>query len=225
MRIRLLGGFQVTVGLRAIKHSEWRRSKVATLIKLLALAPGHRLHRDQVMDLLWPDSGRKAASNNLRQVLHVARNVFDPATGARYLASEGEWLVLCPQGSLWVDVDVFEDAVVTARRAKEPKTYEAALDLYAGDLLPEDRYEEWAEGRRKELRQEYLALLTELAALYEGRDEHGLAIEALRRATAREPTLHYADWLRPTRGLPSHLGRVLLWNSSYERRCKQSGEQ
>ena len=35
----------------------------------------------------------------------------------------------------------------------------------------EDRYEEWAEGRREELRQLYLALLFELAGLYEERGD------------------------------------------------------
>jgi DNA-binding SARP family transcriptional activator len=71
--------------------------------------------------------------------------------------------VLCPGGNLWVDVEAFEEAAATARRAKEPTTYRAALDLYGGDLLPEDRHETWAESKREELRQLYLALLIELA--------------------------------------------------------------
>jgi len=158
------------------------------LVKLLALAPGHRLHREQAVDLLWPDSGRRAASNSLRSTLHAARKVLDPAVGERYLASEDESLVLCPGGDLWVDVDAFEEAAATARRTKEPATYRAALDLYGGDLLPEDRYEQWTEGRRVELQQLHLALLVELAGLYEERHEHELAIEVLRKVTAEEPT-------------------------------------
>jgi len=150
------------------------------------------MHREQAMDLLWPDSGRKAASNSLRSTLHSARKVIDPAMGSRYLASEDESLVLCPEGDLWVDVDDFEQATVRARGTKEPATYRAALDLHEGDLLPKDRYEEWAEGKRQELRQLYLALLIELAVLHEERDESGLAIEALRKATAREPILEEA---------------------------------
>ena len=56
-------------------------------MKLLALSPGHRLHREQIMDLLWPELGTRAASNNLRQVLYAARRILDPAVGSRYLAS------------------------------------------------------------------------------------------------------------------------------------------
>jgi predicted ATPase/DNA-binding SARP family transcriptional activator/DNA-binding CsgD family transcriptional regulator len=188
VRVRLLGGFRASVDSRTITQDAWRLRKAATLVKLLALAPGHRLHREQAMDLLWPDSGRKAASNSLRTTLHTARKILDPAMGSRCLASEDEWLVLCPEGELWVDVDAFEEAAARARGAKEPATYRAALDLYEGDLLPEERYEEWAEGRRGELRQLYLILLVELAGLYEERHEHELAIEVLRKVTAEEST-------------------------------------
>ena len=193
VRVWMLGGFRVSVDFRTIPQDGWRLRKAATLVKLLALAPGHRMHREQAMDLLWPDSGRKAASNSLRSTLHTARKVLDPPMGSRYLASDDESLVLCPEGDLWVDVDAFEQAAARARGAKESATYRAALDLYEGDLLPEDRYEEWTEGRREELRQIYLALLVELAGLHEARDEHGLAIKALRKATAREPTLEEAQ--------------------------------
>lgn len=61
------------------------------------------------------------------------------------------------------------------------------MDLYAGELLPEDRYEEWAEDRRQGLRTTYLALLVELSGLHEERGEFGPAIEALRRAVEEEP--------------------------------------
>jgi predicted ATPase/DNA-binding SARP family transcriptional activator/DNA-binding CsgD family transcriptional regulator len=192
VRVWLLGGFRVSVGSGTIPQDAWRLRKAATLVKLLALTPGHRLHREQAMDLLWPDSGRKTASNSLRNTLHTARKIFDPAMGSRYLASEDESLVLCPKGDLWVDVDAFEEAAATARGAKEPAAYRAALDLYEGDLLPEDRYEQWTEGRREELRQLYLALLVELAGLQEDRDELGLAIETLRKATSKEPILEEA---------------------------------
>jgi predicted ATPase/DNA-binding SARP family transcriptional activator/DNA-binding CsgD family transcriptional regulator len=194
VRVWLLGGFRVSVGSRAIEEGQWRLRKAAALVKVLALAPGHRLHREQAMDLLWPDLGTRAASNNLRQVLHGARRILEPTSDShsRYLSLQDEQLVLCPDGDLWVDVDAFEEAAATARRSRDPVTYRAAIELCAGDLLPEDRYEEWSEGRREELRQLYLALLIELAGLYEERDEHGLAIEALRKVTGTEPTLEEA---------------------------------
>jgi DNA-binding SARP family transcriptional activator len=163
VRIWLLGGFKVSVGSRSIGKEAWRLKKSAALLKLLSLALGHRMHREQVMDLLWPDLGKKAASNNLRQTLHATRRILDPAAGSRYLSSEDESLVLCPGGNLWVDVDAFEEAVTAARRSQDPAAYRAAIDLYSGELLPEDRYEGWAEARREELRRTWLSLHIELA--------------------------------------------------------------
>jgi DNA-binding SARP family transcriptional activator len=205
VRVRLLGGFRVSVGSRTIQQNEWRLRKAAALLKLLALAPRHRFHREQVVDALWPDSGKKAASNRLRKTLHAARRALDPAGGSRYLASENASLVLCPGSSLWVDVEAFEEAASTARRERKPAAYRAAIELYVGDLLPEDRYEEWAEERRRELRRMFLALLVELASVHEEHAEHGQGVEALRRAVAEEPTLEeaHAGLMR----LYAHLGQ------------------
>ena len=215
MRVWLLDGFRVSVGSRTIDDGAWRLRKAAALVKLLALAPNHRLHREQVMDLLWPDSARRAASNNLRKVLHATRRVLDRAEGSRYLASHDEQLVLCPNGDLWVDVEAFEESAATARRGKDPAAHRAALDLYAGDLLPEDRYEEWTEGRRQELRRLCLSLLVELAGLYEERGEHERGIEPLQSAAAEEPTLEeaYAGLMR----LYALLGRETEALAQYER--------
>ena len=200
MRVWLLGGFRVSVGSHAIAGDAWRSRKAAALVKLLALAPEHRLHREQVMDLLWPNLGKKAASNNLRQVLYGVRRILNPTSDShnRYLRLHDERLALCPRGDLRVDVDAFEEAAATARHSRDPAAYRAAIELYAGDLLPEDRYEEWTEARRENLRQTYLALLIELAGLYEERGQRGLAIEALRKAVAKEPTFEeaYAGLMR-----------------------------
>ena len=190
VRIGLLGGFSVTVGERKVSESAWRLRKAASLLKLLALAPGHRLHRERAMDLLWPESGKKAASNNLRQTLHVARRTLhhDPEIASRLLNVSGEQLALCPDGQLWVDVEAFEEAAATARRSGDPAAYRVAIELYIGDLLPEDLYEEWAEERRAELGRSYLELLVGLAGLHEERGEYERGIEVLRKAVAEEPT-------------------------------------
>ncbi|HSK84708.1 MAG TPA: BTAD domain-containing putative transcriptional regulator [Rubrobacter sp.] len=169
--------------------------KAENLVKRLALARDRRLHRDQVSDLLWPDLETKSAANNLHRALHFARRVLEPAPGttaSRYLVFQGELLALCPDGPLWVDVKSFESAAASARRSREIAAYRVAIDLYAGDLLPGDRYERWVEDRRQELRMVYLALLVELAALYEEQEEPGPAIEALQEVVANERTYEEA---------------------------------
>ncbi|HEX6709882.1 MAG TPA: BTAD domain-containing putative transcriptional regulator [Rubrobacter sp.] len=191
VRLWLLGGFRVSVGPRDIEANRWRLAKAANLIKLLALAPRHRLHRERVMDTLWPALDAKRASNNLHRTLHFARGVLDGERmeiGSSYLPLRRDMLELCPDGPIWVDVEAFENAAAGARMSREPATFRAAISLYADELLPEDLYEEWAFERREDLRRLYMELLVELGALYEERGEYEKGIQVLRSAVAQEPT-------------------------------------
>src|ERR1044072_7679284 len=120
VRICLLGGFRVSVGDKEIEGSAWRLRKAAALVKLLAIAPGHRLHRERVQDLLWHDLGKRAASNNLRECLYAARRprVPDSSCVSRSIRSQDEQPFLCSEERLWVDVEAFEEAGAAARRAR-----------------------------------------------------------------------------------------------------------
>jgi predicted ATPase/DNA-binding SARP family transcriptional activator/DNA-binding CsgD family transcriptional regulator len=190
VRIWLFGGFSISVGDRTIEQGAWRLRKAGNLVKLLALAPAHRLHREQAMDLLWPKLDSEAAANNLHHALHVARRTLEPSapTSSGYLHLRDESLALSPAGPIWVDVEAFEEAASAARHAREVAAFRAAIDLYSGELLPQDRYEDWVGERRAQLRRVYLSLLLEVAGFYEERKEFGEAIEALGRVVAEDPT-------------------------------------
>ena len=55
VEIDLLGNFAVRVDGRVVPAAYWRRRHAAALVKLLALAPRRTLHREQVVDALWPE--------------------------------------------------------------------------------------------------------------------------------------------------------------------------
>lgn len=77
VRIRLLGTFYVSVNGQPIAESAWRQRKAAAVVKLLAIEPSHRLHREQLIDRLWPELDLEAGLNNLRQALYHARRQTD----------------------------------------------------------------------------------------------------------------------------------------------------
>src|SRR5262245_48361633 len=77
-RIWLLGGFRVEVDGTPVAASVWRRSRARQLVALVALSPAHRLHREQVMDALWPALPPSAAAANLRKALYYARRALGP---------------------------------------------------------------------------------------------------------------------------------------------------
>ncbi len=143
--IKLLGGFGASRGGRAIAPSVWRLRKGREVVKILSLAPGHRLHREQLLEALWPELDPAAGANNLHQVVHVARR----ALGADAIELRDELLTLHAS----VDVDDFEQAARHARRSGSAAARRAALSLYGGELLPENRYDDWASTRREEIEQ------------------------------------------------------------------------
>ena len=52
VNVRLLGEFALDIDGRHVPASAFPRRNAAALVKLLALAPSRRLHREQVMDPL-----------------------------------------------------------------------------------------------------------------------------------------------------------------------------
>ena len=132
--IRMLGGFEVDVDGTAIGAGAFEQRRGADLVKLLALAPGHRLARDQVVELLWPQLAPEAGVANLHKAAHHARR----ALGAREAVVLAQGMVsLLPGGEVTTDVERFEAGDDAA---------------YRGELLPGDRYEEWCAAARERVR-------------------------------------------------------------------------
>jgi predicted ATPase/DNA-binding SARP family transcriptional activator len=186
LRISLLGGFSAAAGERPVSEGTWRLRKSKSLVKLLALAPEHRLHREQAIELLWPDRDTAAAANNLHQALYVARRALETAglDGASAIELREDALVLCEAA---VDVEEFEAAAAAARGSGDRAACRAAIELYAGELLPEDRYEDWTATRRESLREQCIALLLELSRLERQAGDGAAGVRWLQRALVEDP--------------------------------------
>ena len=148
IRIGLFGGFRVEVDGRSIPEEAWRQRKPAALVKLLALSPRHKLHREQVMDALWPELAPAPAAANFRKALHHARRLAESSTGDPLIESAGQFVALPAEG-LRVDVDEFRSAADRGRRSGAPDVYAEAIELYREGLLPEDRYEDRGDGAKR----------------------------------------------------------------------------
>ena len=199
LAIQLLGDFRVSVGSRTIAEREWTLRKAKSLVKLLALAPRHRLHREHVIDRLWPDLGPEDGANNLHRVLYVTRRILEPDLPPRrassYLQLRHDLLVLEAPSGLWIDVEAFLAAARAAQEGRTPQAYREALRLYTGDLVPEDQYEDWAIAYREWLSGLRVTLLVALASVQEQAGELGAAIETLQQAVASDPVHEEAQGL------------------------------
>ena len=146
IQITLLDRFAVTVGGVPVAGASWKRRHAAAIVKVLALAPGRRLHREQVIDLLWPEDTIAGAVPKLHKAAHFARRAIGVPDA---VLLRGDQVILCPGGSVTVDAVRFEELARRALAAGDAAAAREALALYGGELLPGDRYEEWAEPRRR----------------------------------------------------------------------------
>ncbi|HEY7045732.1 MAG TPA: AAA family ATPase [Jatrophihabitantaceae bacterium] len=151
--VRLLGGFQVVVDGTPVPSEAWSRRHAASLVKLLALAPGRRLHREQVLEALWPRLPIQDVAPRLHKATHFARRALGPAA----VVSRSEMLLLSEDA--WVDVDEFRALAGRALDGGSADAVTAAIGAYRGPLLPDDLYAPWTEDARYRLGQLHLDLL------------------------------------------------------------------
>ena len=156
LRVRLLAGFEVEVDGHVIPAAAWQRRGSADLVKLLALAPGRVLSREQIGEALWPTLAPERGAVNVRRATHYARR----ALGVREaVLVSGGFVQLAPGGSVETDAERFEDAAADALARGDGPACRDAAALYTGDLLPLDRYAPWCSDERERLRARFLDVL------------------------------------------------------------------
>src|SRR5689334_20307240 len=100
--LRLFGRFAASVDGNPVPDEVWHGHRAKAVVKLLALAPNHQLHREQLMDAVWRGLAPPAAGANLRKALHYARRALPPGT-----VQVREAVLALDAPGLWVDVDAF----------------------------------------------------------------------------------------------------------------------
>jgi len=190
LRLHLLGGFRVTRDGGPELPERWPRPSARTLVKLLAVVPDHRLHREQATDVCWPDADPSAAVGSLRVALHAARRALEPELAPRaassYLVADGALLRLDP-ATVWIDADHAESASRAALASGAREDLAAALALFTGELLPEDRYATWAQARRDRVVALREQVQLALAAAHLAHDDLPDAVAAAEQVLAASP--------------------------------------
>jgi|GEM_PF-3266803 len=191
LEICLLGRFQVKVNGLPVEEEQWTRRSAKHLLKLLALAPRHQLHREQIYEYLWGEQDPEYASNNLNKAIHAARRALEsnvcPESRSHFIVVQKQHVGLRAEGKLFVDVEEFERFATIALKTQDLKAGETASELYKGDLLPEELYEDWAASRRESLRTLYRKVVTKTAELHAAEENYQRSIELLKRLVAEDP--------------------------------------
>ena len=193
LSIRTLGAFRVLRDGDPVPATAWQSRKARTLLKVLLARRGRATPREQLMEILWPDEDSDVVSRRLSVALATARAVLDPDK-----RHPPDHVIAADQGSLrvelahvQVDVETFLAASargLTAHRLGQPEAdpqLAAARDLYTGDFLEEDRFDDWAQPLRGEARAVLRSVLVALAD--RGSDAEGCYLRMLELDEYDEP--------------------------------------
>jgi DNA-binding SARP family transcriptional activator len=158
LRIRLLAGFELTHDGERVDMSGVR-PRVRSLLRLLSLNANAALHHEAIEAALWPDADGPVAARNLHVAVAALRRALEPRVargGYQLIVREGDAYRFALPARGEVDLQQFEAAVDAGRSARERGDRESArlflasaLELYRGELLPEEGPAEWVVERRE----------------------------------------------------------------------------
>jgi len=182
IRVFALGPLRVLSGSKEIAASAWFRRKSHSLFAYLICARPRRVHKEELIELLWPNADPDRGLHSLQVALSDLRatlaNGGSRRQGRPFICRAGEHYSLDVGPTGWVDVEAFEDECEAGRRAEragEPDValchLQAADRLYAGEFLAEERFADWAAARRERLSEQYVDALQRLMRLYDSTDQ------------------------------------------------------
>jgi len=173
-----------------------RNGKALTILKYLLAHRSRPVSQDHLMGWLWPESNLKKARWSLNSAIHTLRKLLSACpspTPLNYVVLEEGYYRLCPFIQIATDVEDFDDlyergrALERASRMEEASEhYEKAIELYRGDYLIEDLYEDWTMVERERLSNAYMDMLGRLALYYMEVGQHQESIQACYRVLEKD---------------------------------------
>lgn len=173
LRIKSLGTFRVWRGLEEIRAKEWQREKAKRLFQYLLTYRKRLVGKEQIIEALWGEAGTdsdfKVALNALTNALEPGRNA---RSGSFYISKQQGTYGLNLAAGISLDVDEFESYINRAKRvlgrdsAHAAELFRLALNLYAGEYMPDCCYEDWCREEKERLHLLYITAAEKLAGLY-----------------------------------------------------------
>ena len=168
-RIQTLGGFAV-VPTGAEAPVRWTSKKARDALKILTCQRGRAIHREELIELLWPEVDVTTGRSRLSVVLSLVRAALDPDKrwpGDHALRATRDSVAL-RLDHLDVDIERLLDLVQSglldqSAPAGQDDLRVAVDEVWAGPFLVEDQYEDWSSALRSRVDSAVTAALRALA--------------------------------------------------------------
>ena len=176
------------------------RPRARALLMLLGLRAGQPVHREELIEAIWPEATLPSGTRSLQVAVSSVRQWLVAAgLPEDSLRRQGDAYALCLPG-VALDVRRFEELARAARSGTAATgdddalgAYSAAVEAYRGDLLPEVGPAEWVIGERDRLRTLAAHLAADAAGLALASGSWSVGIASARRSVELDP-YHDPAW-------------------------------
>lgn len=201
LNIRLLGKFRVFLDDKEIPANKWKSTKALMIFKYLSSNRSKGfIHRDILIELLWPEGDYKKTNKRLNVAMSSLRKLLEPKLGPRlpssYIIRQKDTFRLNIGDGGKVDVEEFlrELALGDTSEKTDPEKsirhYLHAESVYKGPFLAEYPYIEWCIRERESLTEKYLHTLSRIIRFYDHKKDFSKGIEYANKYLATD---HYAE--------------------------------
>jgi DNA-binding SARP family transcriptional activator len=194
--ITSLGAFGVSIDGRAVPADAWQSRIARDVLAMLVANRGRPIHREVLLERIWPDDDPAKSSNRLSVAVSTIRSVLDPDRRHdpdHFVGGEKDTLVL-QLDQVIVDIEDFLDDAhrgLTALRAGRADDAAPLLDRaesrYVGEFLEDRPHADWATSTREEARATYVQIARIMAGLDLATGDHDSAARRYLRILERDP--------------------------------------
>jgi LuxR family transcriptional regulator, maltose regulon positive regulatory protein len=190
LRVRNLGRFKLVRAETELPICT--AHKPIMLLRYLLSRRQRAAHKEELLELFWPDAQPRAATHSLQVAVTTLRHYLDPPTGS-YLLFEAGHYTIHPNARIEDDARDFEQCCNDAERYRRAsdliraqQSYMAAIACYEGDYDVGDRNFAWAIAEQERLFTYYLSALDHLGQIFVIQRRFGSAIDCYQRLLERD---------------------------------------
>ena len=194
LQIFTLGCFGLVVAGRSVAIEKWKRKQAVTLLKYLVTQLDRPVHRERLIDSLWPGIDEQQGWGRLKVAMYYLRSELRANGINDDVVKTSDKAYLLRRDAVWVDSHAFERFVAEGRGLQQQGQWEDALcryndarHLYRGDYLEEETFSDWCVEERERFREIYLEMLGRMAECHAELGQHTEAVHICRKALVFDP--------------------------------------
>jgi len=201
VKLFTLGGFGVVAAGRSIDVAKWKRKQAVTLLKFLITQLDRPVHRERLLECLWPGVDQRRGWGRLKVTMYYLRQELRGNGMSDEVVKTVGNSYLLRRDAVWLDADVFERLVTEGRALQDQAQWSDALDryveaqcLYRGDYMEEETFSDWCAEERERLRELYLEVLARTAECHAELGQYAEVVQVYRKALVFDPcreSFHY----------------------------------